>query len=262
MLLLLSALMSSALVSSVLKQSQYSCPHCCKPYKRKSFYTKHVTLCRLLHNSSEAEMKEELQDLPNLYELYLMTKELGIKYNACISENKALKERVHVLESHIIDSKKIESRNKKNQNPLWETPFDYVSNEFQASTSFTDWVSSIEVSSSSIQGFLGKHTTDTLVECVYSHINESSPLRAFVWKKKQHKMFIHSGKSWESATLAHIESIIKKIIQTIYSCHVQELAPDIICKLVQNISYIEFTQTFFNEFQKKLARLMHRDIEV
>ena len=32
-----------------------SCPHCARQYKRKTFYDKHVTLCKILSTKSEED---------------------------------------------------------------------------------------------------------------------------------------------------------------------------------------------------------------
>ena len=48
---------------------EYTCPYCCKQYKKKGFYEKHILACEIIHRNDDDEMNETIPTHNQLYKL-------------------------------------------------------------------------------------------------------------------------------------------------------------------------------------------------
>jgi len=240
------------------------CSFCFKSYKRKDFYAKHVTLCRLLRESSKDEMREELQDLPNMYEMYMMVKELGQKYVSCQEECKGLRDKVRALENEVkniqIDhndtgNDKIEKR--------FTNPYDYVCEQGDPDVSVEEWIKNLRVDDDDLQYLMDKPTAviEFICKTVKGNCSEGSPLRAFKWNNTFYKVYVYTSKVWQPYTFEQFGYMIQQIIQYVLCVQVPEVEndPEKSCQMIHCVSSIQPSKKMFQDFHKRIVTVMEED---
>ena len=75
--------------------SEFQCLYCCKTYKQKYNYNRHVSICKFLKSSEKEQQNNielESEPIPNAFEMFQLIKELSM-------ENENLKKRVSKMET-------------------------------------------------------------------------------------------------------------------------------------------------------------------
>jgi hypothetical protein len=81
----------------------FNCVICNKEYKSKDSYKKHELFCQTLSRSKKERKKEleEMDSVPNLRDLFNITKELLLKYEKLERENNNLKQLIYKRQKKI-----------------------------------------------------------------------------------------------------------------------------------------------------------------
>lgn len=215
---------------------KFKCPTCWKEYKREDYFKKHIILCDLFVNGND----EEIEDLPTINELYLMIKELAIKYKDCKKDCDQLKSKIRILE-------------KKNDEI---SPEDYLIKHKRCDESFSDWVSNININSNNIKQLLNNNYLDVLCNIIKSNHNYNSPLSAFKYHKKN-MIMIFNNKYWQELTNEHMKYLIDSIFQNILINGCEDIKSDYMSDVVKIVSekgenYEEFRLKLFKQIKQNI----------
>ena len=83
--------------------SEFQCLYCCKTYKQKYNFNRHVSICKFLKSSEKEQQNNielESEPIPNAFEMFQLIKELSM-------ENENLKKRVSKMETKDTTTKKV-----------------------------------------------------------------------------------------------------------------------------------------------------------
>lgn len=224
-----------------------SCPTCNKEYKRRDFYKKHVLLCDLLQSSKHID--EEVNDIPNIRELYIMVQELGSKYATLKKEHMGLKHKLHLLEKEA----KLESPD--------ILPEEYLAKYKRCDVSFESWIKDISFTTKDVRELVDKHYLVVMSKIVKQNYDCSSPICGFKVGKKNRIMF-YNNKYWEDLGNTEIKQLLDSLVQrVIANASVYDISPTEVCTIIQklmNSTYNDHTyQDFRNHLFKEIQQTIH-----
>lgn len=171
----------------------YSCQHCGREYKIKSYYTRHITTCQLMHKTSKElrDDEEYLADTPKIRQLY----DIILEMNAQI---KTLQKKVKSLENtHNEKQRKI---NILEWLEKQETPHIYLDN----------LLGKLEFSRHNLETVFNNNIISAMFDCLNSCLTDkdlgNTPLRVF--EQKPNVMFIYNETGWSQLCIKQFEKIV------------------------------------------------------
>lgn len=171
----------------------YSCNHCGREYKIKTYYTRHIATCKLLNKSSKdlRDDEEYMADTPNIRDLYDIILEMN-------SQIKSLQTKVKALESsHKSKQRKINI-------------VEWLDSQSKPSESWHNFISNIEFNSDDLDSVSCNGVITGMFNCLNNnlmkHNEKDIPLRAF--QQKQSSLFIFTKETWNEITFKEFETAI------------------------------------------------------
>ena len=166
-----------------------SCPHCARQYKRKTFYDKHVTLCKILSTKSE----DDTTDI-SIKDLYHLVSNMALK------QEKLERELSHLR-------KWIDTKKKK------LSIIDWLNENTKASISYTQWRDTIQIKSSHMEDIFSNDYIVGMSNIITSHLpidrEETLCLKAF--DQKENGLFIYNNEEWALLSNETFENLLMKI---------------------------------------------------
>lgn len=173
----------------------YSCKHCGREYKIKSYYTRHITTCQILNKTGKElrDDEEYLADTPKIRELYDIILEMN-------TQIKALQKKVRKLENtHQEKQRKINVvewlTTQDNPNIYWET-----------------WLDTIVFSKKHLEMVFHQDIITALIDCLNDNKGEDKddlqnvPMRAF--EQKQNAIFVYCSVGWKQINTKDMEKVV------------------------------------------------------
>ena len=174
----------------------YKCEQCQRYYSRKSYYERHVLCCKVLSMSRrEAELEvEELNDTPNIRELYILVQELSYKYQKQQAELNSLKRYVE--------------KTKKILNIV-----DWLNDNCKGSIDFTKWLDSIKVSRMQLEHVFKFDFIQGFMYIIQENLPlQENNLSIRCFDQKKGTFFIYSdSEDWKTMTGIEFERMINSI---------------------------------------------------
>ncbi len=170
-----------------------NCPHCTKPYKIKTYYDRHVSICGLLHKSpKERAYDEEIQqDTPNIRQLYDMIIEMNHTINH-------LQNKISLLDSTT-------KQQYKKINVL-----DWLSSQPRPKQSWSEWSESLLYSKNFLEICFKTNLSNSIVECIKYYCNTTLiPFRAF--HQKLNIFYVYKDGNWSELSNKDFEVLIYSI---------------------------------------------------
>ena len=234
----------------------FNCVICNKEYKSKDSFKKHELFCQTLSRSKKERENEleEMDNLPNLRELFNLTKDLLIKYEKLEKENHNIKQIIYKRQKKI---NVIEWLN-KNVYPLKEFKEWYLNLEFV--TENLDLI----FENGNIEG------TCKILDKIISDKNEI-PIKCF--SEKENTFYIYEKneefvKKWRILTNEELISFLKSINKKISKLFVnwqeknkekledEKFAMDYIKKIQKILGKNESFESECNKIKNKLFKLL------
>jgi len=160
----------------------YCCPHCQRNYQRKTYFDRHVGVCKILCQSKQKQKidTEERIDTPTLRQLYTVVMELVLK-------NKQLEEKVQEMSSWAnVKQRKLNT-------------IDWLNMTYNVADDYTVWLSKIQVTqahlkvlfeSDYVNGVMSTLKQMLLLNC------DKRPLRSFNTKNNVFYLYSQTEKKW------------------------------------------------------------------
>ena len=220
----------------------FECPTCHKQYKRQECFKKHIILCDILN--SRKNIEEEIQDLPNIYELYTIVKELGFKYDECKKECIQLKKRINILE----------------KNDKRDSPQDYLYKNKRCDESFYQWIQNIKYNTDEIKQLTSNNCFDIICNIIHNNHNFNSPIVAFKHKQKNIIM-IYNTENWQEFTLDDSYKLFKSILQSIITNSSDlKINNDSLTNIIKILTANELDKDNYINFKLKLFKQIKQNI--
>ena len=164
----------------------YCCPHCQRNYQRKTYFDRHVGVCKILCQSKQTQKleTEERVDTPTLRQLYTIVMELVLK-------NKQLEEKVNELRSSRLNVK----QQKINT-------IDWLNTTYKAADDYSDWLSNIQVTQAHLKVLFNSDYSTGVMSALKEMLpltgdnDNNRPLRAFKTKNNVFYLFNQADKKW------------------------------------------------------------------
>ena len=211
---------------------EHTCPYCCKQYKKKGFYERHILACEIIHRNDDDEMTETI---PNHNQLYKLVKDLMLKVE--IQQNEITKLKTH-----------IQSKKRKINVKEW------LEKEIDPDCSFSDFIKNIEMNEYSYNDIIKyDNVRDGMIyflkESVFKHEERRKlPIQCFqefkyvfyiyednVWKKMEQKEFERFCNALDTKVFNQFQEWKKTIDHKIDTCSkTNEYYMKIMSKLTQS----------------------------
>ena len=164
----------------------YCCPHCQRSYQRKTYFDRHVGVCKILCQSKQTQKleTEERLDTPTLRQLYTIVMELVLK-------NKELEEKVSELRSTglTVKQRKINT-------------IDWLNMTYSKADDYTDWIRNIQVTQVHLKKLFDSNYANGVMSTFKEMMpltdddDNNRPLRAFNTKNNVFYIYNQADKKW------------------------------------------------------------------
>ena len=164
----------------------YCCPHCQRSYQRKTYFDRHVGVCKILCQSKQTQKleTEERLDTPTLRQLYTIVMELVLK-------NKELEEKVSELRSTglTVKQRKINT-------------IDWLNMTYSKADDYTDWIRNIQVTQVHLKKLFDSNYANGVMSTFKEMLpltdddDNNRPLRAFNTKNNVFYIYNQADKKW------------------------------------------------------------------
>jgi hypothetical protein len=163
----------------------HECTFCNKKYKNKQNYDKHILLCNILNKSIKERVRENenIDDTPNVRELYIIIRELA---NKC----EALERKVDKL---VI----LSNKNKKKINLLeWLN-----CNTNRSMIPFIDWINSIQLIEEDMDYIIKNNFVDGIKYIIIRLLRDidNIPIKSF--EQKENVLYIYTSVEYSDKTV-------------------------------------------------------------
>jgi hypothetical protein len=163
------------------------CPHCSRTFVRKHNFDKHLESCKFTI-TKECNLNKELEDridIPNYKDLYNFVMNLSLRVKKLEDENFKLKGKLFKLQ-----------------------PIEWLNENKKPLINFDIWYKSFNVSDFLSTVFTVDLNT-AVVSCIYSNINDESPIFSFDNKKNQ--FYIFNNDDWYNVSTDSLDLFINHI---------------------------------------------------
>lgn len=231
----------------------YSCQHCGREYKIKTYYTRHITACKILNKTSKElrDDEEYLADTPKIRELYDIILEMNTQLITLKKKVKKLENVHHEKQRKINIIEWLEQQNKPSV--CWE-----------------NWLDSLVFSRQHLETVFQSDIITAMLDCLNNKYREADPgnvpLRAF--DQKQNILFVYLHTGWEQISANKFEKTVcqihKKCMQEFMKW--QEEAEDkmtsteFTCLFTENIHKINSKTT--TQVSKKLFQKLYDESKI
>jgi len=161
----------------------YCCPHCQRDYQRKTYFDRHVGVCKILCQSKQKQKleSEERIDTPTFRQLYTIVMELVLK-------NNQLEEKVKEMSTWTnIKQRKINT-------------IDWLNITYNGANDYSDWLNTIQVTQAHLKVLFDSDYANgvmsTLKQMLPLEDDYNRPLRAFNTKNNMFYLFNQADKKW------------------------------------------------------------------
>lgn len=176
----------------------YSCQHCGREYKIKTYFARHVATCKILNKTSKElrEDEERMADTPNIRDIYDIILEMN-------TQIKSLQKKVKHLEgTH-------QSKEKKISIIEWLNP------QKKPKITWEDWLSDLSFSRIYLEKIFEKDIVSAIYLCIKDDYekkdNDNIPMRAF--EQKPNSLFLYTCRGWTEIIAKELDS---------YVCHLHK----------------------------------------
>lgn len=208
----------------------YTCQHCCRQYKIKTYYNRHIAACQILNKTSKElrEDEEYMADTPDIRKMYDIILEMN-------TQIMTLKEKVkHLEKTHQTNDKKI-------------SVIDWLKPQEVPKTTWEDWLSNLSFSRKYLEKVFEKDIVYSISLCIKDDFEKREerniPMRAF--DQKQNSLFLYKSQGWVEINAKDFDNYVchlhKKCMQEFMSW--QEDAE-------RAMSTLEFTSLFTENIHK------------
>lgn len=223
---------------------KYECPTCHKEYQRKDFYKKHIILCDLLQDTKIC--KEELQDIPNSHEMYIMLQELACKLNKCTHECTMLRNRIKILEK------------KDKINSI--LPEEYLAQNKRCDINYDKWIDTFNITKNHILQFVDTNYINAICNIIKDNHNFNSPLAGFKYKNKNNIM-IFNNTYWIDFTHKNIKILIDNFTQRILM-NEHNISSENFSDIIKNITTKEINENTYELFYQTLFKKIKQNVKL
>ena len=164
----------------------HHCPHCQRPYQRKVYFDRHVSLCEILSKSKRdrnLEM-EECMDTPTMRDLYKVVMELACKYNKLEQKYIDMEKRSYMQTQQLLKKKTI---------------IEWLSFNHATADDYMAWFNTITITRNHLEDLFKTDYVLGVVAAIREHLAEEKdnrPLRAFTEKNNAFYIFDKEQKQW------------------------------------------------------------------
>ena len=174
----------------------YSCQHCGREYKIKTYFTRHVATCQILNKTSKELRDDEecMADTPNIRDLYDIILEMNTQITT-------LKKKVKLLEkTHQTKQQKIKI-------------VDWLREQSVPNITWDVWVENLLFTQGNLENVFQKDIVCAIYLCIRDDYEKKEdnniPMRAF--EQKPNSLFIYNSDGWVEINAKDIDNSICKI---------------------------------------------------
>lgn len=174
----------------------YSCQHCGRVYKIKTYYTRHVATCQILNKTSK-EMRDDeecMADTPNIRDLYDIILEMN-------SQITTLKKKVKLLEkTHQTKQQKIKI-------------VDWLREQSLPNITWDVWIENLLFTKGNLENVFQNDIVCAIYRCIKDDYEKKEdnniPMRSF--EQKPNSLFIYNSDGWVEINAKDLDNSICKI---------------------------------------------------
>ena len=212
----------------------YSCQHCGREYKIKTYFTRHVATCQILNKTSKELRDDEecMADTPNIRDLYDIILEMNTQITT-------LKKKVKLLEkTHQTKQQKIKIvdwlREQSTPNVTWEV-----------------WVENLLFTQGNLENVFKTDIVSAMYLCIkddYDKMeNDNIPMRAF--EQKPNSLFLYNLEGW-------IEINAKDLDKSI--CQIHKKCMQEFLRWQEDAERVMTTQDFTRIFTENIRKINNK----
>ena len=172
----------------------YSCQHCGREYKIKSYYNRHITTCKILHKTSKElrDDEEYLADTPKIRELYDIILEMN-------TQIKTLQRKI----------KKLENTHQEKQRKI--NIIEWLTTQYKPSIYWEDWLDTLVFSRKHLELVFQEDIIAALLDCLNHKCEEKDDLQNVpmrVFEQKQNAIFVYCQLGWKQIYSKDMEKVV------------------------------------------------------
>ena len=178
--------------------NMYSCQHCTRVYKIKTYYTRHIATCQILNKTSKELRDDEecMADTPNIRKLYDIILEMN-------TQIMTLKKKVkHLEKTHLTKQQKI-------------SVMDWLKPQAVPKITWEDWLSNLSFSRKYLEKIFEKDIIYSIHLCIkddFEKMEENNiPMRAF--EQKPNSLFLYKSHGWVEINAKDLDNYICRLHQ-------------------------------------------------
>lgn len=234
----------------------FNCVICNKEYKSKDSYKKHELFCQTLSRSKKEREKEleEMDSVPNLRDLFNITKELLLKYEKLERENNNLKQLIYKRQKKI-------------------NVIDWLNNNIFPSKEFKAWYLNLEIIEENLEMIFEHGNIEGTCQIIEKIIPDKSEIPIKCFSEKDNTFYIYEKdeerlNKWRILTNEELISFLKTINKKISKLFVdwqevnkekledEKFAIEYIKKMQKMIGKNESFESECNKIKNKLFKYL------
>ena len=151
-----------------------SCPHCARQYKRKTFYDKHLTLCKILSTKSE----EDTTDI-TIKDLYHLVSEMALRQEKLDKELSQLRKWINTKKKKL-------------------SIIDWLNENTKATVPYNKWRDTVQIKQSHMEDIFSNDYIVGMSNIITSYlpIDEEETLCFKAFDQKENALFIYNNDEW------------------------------------------------------------------